>query len=123
MRQAAGGRGQGRRGLGVEGAKPSCTYGWRGPPQEHPEKHTTTLTYHCACERERNREGVCNQECMCWLNISRIQRQSHPLWSVYRRQGVQVSHGELNALPLEVFINVDHASQVRAAPEGICPSL
>lgn len=48
---------------------------------------------------------------------------SYPLRCVYRRQGLQVWHGELNAFPLKFLINLDHACKVRTAPECISPCL
>lgn len=49
--------------------------------------------------------------------------EAHPLGCVYGGQRVQVGHGELHALPLQLFVSVHDAREVRAAPEGVGPRL
>lgn len=48
---------------------------------------------------------------------------SYPLRRVDGRQGVQVGHRELDAFPLQLLVNVNHAGQVGAASEGVGPGL
>lgn len=47
----------------------------------------------------------------------------HPLGRVDRRQHVQVSHGELQALPPQVLIDGHHTCQVGRAAERVSPGL
>lgn len=49
--------------------------------------------------------------------------EAHPLRRVDGGQRVQVSHGELHTLPLQLLIGVHNPCEVRAAPEGIGPCL
>lgn len=49
--------------------------------------------------------------------------EAHPLRCVDGGQRVQVSHGELHTLPLQLLIGVHNPREVRAAPEGIGPRL
>lgn len=49
--------------------------------------------------------------------------EAHPLRCVDGRQCIQVGHGELHTLPLQLLIGVHNPREVRAAPEGIGPRL
>lgn len=65
------------------------------------------------------RLGYCNVE----LNVVKCLFPAHPLRRVYGRQRIQVRHRELNAFPFKFLINVDNPGQIRAASEGVSPSL
>lgn len=50
-------------------------------------------------------------------------RAPHPVGSVNGGQGVQVSHGELQAALPQVVVHVHHAAQRGGAAEGVGPRL
>lgn len=62
-------------------------------------------------------------DAFCSRPFRKCPLEAYPLWCVDGRQGIQICHGEVDPLPLQLLIYVHHAREVRAAPEGIGPRL